>query len=154
MCGLSESLARFYGEENGIAAQAAARRRLSSAFSKFLSAYHAASFAIDTLPHQRMLADLRQRAFEEQSAAVESIRSDLEIERDFLVQELIARGGSDEEGIQIKSEIEVELLHLRHLAAVAGAALARMTAQPPPIDPIDCMQLEIAEREAGLAIND
>jgi hypothetical protein len=131
-----------------------ARARLSSAFAAFVAAYHAASYAIDTRPHRRRLRELAQRAVGERDAAVLRLRNDLEIEKEFLLRELVARGGMDEEGARMKREIEVELMHLRHLAAVAGAALARMTAQVAPVDPVESMQVDLAEREAAEALND
>jgi hypothetical protein len=153
MARLSQSLTNFYSEENGVAAEASSRARLASAFSKFLSSYHSASYAIDALPHTKMLSELRRKVESERDAAFSHIREDLQIEKEFLLRELVARGGTDEEGAQMKREIEVELIHLRHLAAVAQTALARLSAQPPPLDPVESMQLDIVEKEARDVIN-
>jgi hypothetical protein len=146
---VSEALARCFGDDNGIGVHEVARDRLAATFAKFTSAYHSAAYAADTLPHRRLIADLRARAAAERAQAAEDIRSDLEIERQFLMRELADRGAGDEDAALMRHEIEVELVYLRHLTAIAGTALAKMSAHPAPIDPVEVMQLDIAESEVS-----
>jgi len=57
------------------------------------------------------------------------IMRDLNEERQFLLKKLQRRGAIDEEIAQMKREIDLKLLSISHLRAVAGKALARVSVE-------------------------
>jgi hypothetical protein len=94
-----------------------------------------------------MIENLRTKVVQEQHERSEAILRDLTAERQFLINELGARGGLDEEGMRMKKEIELQMIYLGHLTTVAGKALSRMSTQKEPIDPVENLQADIAEKE-------
>lgn len=59
-------------------------------------------------------------------------------------------GSSDLETIQLKDQVELQMLYLRHLQAIAGRALSNVSDLPGPSDPVEIMNAEILQMETKL----
>jgi hypothetical protein len=139
---LAGAIKRLYAE-----APRGGRREFRGAYSNFLNAYHRATFSIDRFSEEQLFEMRRTTAAARERERAFQVLSDLNEERELLLEQLAARGGNDEEMMELRGEVEFALLHLSHLTAVAGKGLARISTEKEPIDPIDSMQAEIAELE-------
>ena len=149
---LRESLQQLYQDGVSWQAEVDARNRVSDAFSRFVGAYQKEKYDISTFRLRevdRVLKEITKCGGDWNAA--ELLRN-LEAEKQFLGEELAARGIGDAEMVELKEQMETQLLYLQHLTAVAGSALGRVGTGKVPVDVIEKMKVDIAEMEQRLSM--
>ena len=119
----------------------------ASSFSQFQSSYNQATDNIDALPFRSLLHILKEQSTNTTREGLQAAIDSLSHEKAMIIDRLEKMGVDDEESVDLKHEIQVKLLHLAHITAVAEKGLCKLSARKPPIDPLETMKIENAEME-------
>lgn len=119
----------------------------AQAFKRFQKAYNEATDNIESLPFSALLNILKVESSKTTVDNLDQVYDSLNKEYKVLEDRLEKMGVDDQESVDLKSEIRVQLLYLSHVTAIAEKALCKMSARKPPIDPLETYQIDIAEME-------
>ena len=119
----------------------------ANAFAHFQSSYNRATDNIDALPFVSLLGILKEQSSKTTREGLEAAIDSLNREKEMIIDRLEKMGVDDEESVDLKHEIQVKLLHLAHITAVAEKGLCKLSARKPPVDPLETMKIENTEME-------
>ena len=149
---LQNSLKHLYEDGTAWKTEVYVRNRVSDAFAAFVGAYQKGKYNLSTFKLRVVSEALKSLAARGGDWNATELLQNLESERQFLIEELVARGIGDAEMDELKKQIEIQLLYLQHLTAVAGSALCRVGTHQPPVDVLERMKVDIAEMEQREAL--
>lgn len=119
----------------------------AASFAEFQTSYNAATGNINALPFHALLDILKEESSRTTKEGLEAAIDSLEREKAMILERLQKMGVDDEESAELKHEINVQLLYLSHVTAVAEKALCKLSARKQPVDPLETLKIEIAEME-------
>lgn len=123
------------------------RVELTDHFTELVSKYHNVTYEIAQFPYKKALQIMQSTSHNNEKTRLNQMIGSLEEEKELLQGQLIYSGAGDEETVSLKTELEISLLYLSHLTAIAGKTLCRMSTNKEPLDPIENMEADIIEME-------
>jgi len=117
----------------------------AQAFANFEAEYQSATNVIEAKPLISLLSYVKNEIDHKTQEHMDFVLQTLDNEK-AMITELFDTFGIESDDISsIKKEIDIKLLYLKHLTAVAEKTLCKFSARKEPIDPLDIIEVEISE---------
>ena len=138
-------LKNFFGLSDSFNSTIISHSNFAQSFTNFHNSYLNASNSIENQKFCTVLhylqKEINQQTQQHKNFIIDSINKEKK-----LIFELLEKIGIDDDlSSQLKEEIEIQLLYLGHLTAIAEKTLCKLSKRIEPIDPLDSLELEIAE---------